>query len=808
MASNGSAGYYLPLETISAGRHGPAAPAQGQYLGISQQDTHYHGAASIPSTPPRAPNFSSSTQQLIGQENDQHHTPRAPTIPTNVPLGRRLTEFWKIWWLELVSCFFALASLFAIVGTAFPHQGLPLPRWPFDLSINTLVSVYMVVMKSAILLVVADGLGQMKWSWFRRARPLSHLEIFDEASRGPWGSLQLLWSIKLRRLGPTIAAVVTVLSSIMDPFGQQIVRFYPCNILDTDAIPALWTARSPVIFKTVPASPQNNVPPLHPVMTSAIQLGIFRSDATDIRVDAVCPTGDCDFPDVYHSIGFQSQCADISDEVEIHVNGTYFGHASDHKNETKKWRERIWETDDGGKGTTWLRLVNFTIPESGLYNEIAVPVFTIGCPLVKNLAEPITIYSLMVYEAPNSSECPSSEKGTLSGWKCQGFGATRCQIRPAIYSYRGAVKNGQFSENVTTITPVPFDQKSWRNRYGDYNPGITWSVIDTGCLNPSEKESLKSDNYTFPDNSTTNWMAYDLTSPAGMAYLNGSTYYNYTGSFSPLFRQGDYNSSRDPTAGWFDDKGNLRPDIDNSTLWRRPNVTDIRPQCIYQIQDIDYRGLALELSEIITGRLMFSMDLGAGLGNNVMIPQAFYQGTGNISVASMQAITDNMLKTMSTSLRNTKTTPDGSFLPLANYPVLGGKAYKNDTCVRIEWIWLVFPAALNLMTVILMFMLLRTHALSKRHQGDPLTQHDYKTAVVPLLLHGFDWQKGSHYHEGAAGGGETVAETEKRMRGTKRRWYARKGADVLVRFEGRGKDWRLVEVEGDALNISPEIRKG
>ncbi|KAM7189030.1 Protein of unknown function (DUF3176) domain containing protein [Naviculisporaceae sp. PSN 640] len=791
---------YVPLDAISPGHHGLVG---GQYLGISQQDTHYHGAASRSSTPPPAPYFSSSTQQLMGQENmnGQHHTPRAPTIPTVLPLRRRLIDFSKNWWLELLGCFISLASLFAIVGTTYPHQGLPLPRWPFDLSINTLVSIYMVVMKAAMLLVVADGLGQMKWTWFRRARPLSHLEIFDEASRGPWGSLQLLWSIRLRRLGPTIAAVITILSTIMDPFGQQIVRFYSCKILDPDAAATAWTARSPVIFKSVFTTPRNPVPPLHPVMTSAIQLGIFRSDATDIRVDAVCPTGDCEFPDVYHSIGFQSQCLDISDEVELHVNGTYFAKARDHANDTKKWKERIWEKHDDGNVTTWLRLVNFTIPESELSNEIVVPEFSISSPQVVNLLEPINVYSLMVYDGPNATECPISEAGTLSGWKCQGFGAARCQIRPALYSYRGAVENGRFSENITNITPIPFDG-NWRNRYGDYNPGVTWSVLDLGCLNPSEKESLRRDNYTLPNNNATNWMAYDLSGPAGHAYLNGSSYYNYTGSFAPMFRQGDYDPF-DPTAAFYDDEGRLITDMDNSTLWRRPNVTDIRPECIYQIQGIDYRGLSTELSQIIAGSLTFDFGLASPLGDSVAVPQAFYQGSGNISVSSMQEITDNILTTMSTSLRNTKTTPDGSYLPLANYPVKGGKAYKTDTCVRIEWIWLIFPAVLNIMTLVLMFLLLHRHALSKRWQGDPLTQHDYKTAVVPLLLHGFDRRKDL----GRNGREETPTEAEKRMRCTPKRWYGRKGDDVLVRFEGKGKDWRLVEVEGDGLEVSHVIHK-
>lgn len=45
---------------------------------------------------------------------------------------------------------------------------------------------------------VITGLGQFKWSWFRHPRPLSHLEIYDEASRGVWGSIALLWTLRLK----------------------------------------------------------------------------------------------------------------------------------------------------------------------------------------------------------------------------------------------------------------------------------------------------------------------------------------------------------------------------------------------------------------------------------------------------------------------------------------------------------------------------------------------------------------------------------------------------------------------------------
>lgn len=43
-----------------------------------------------------------------------------------------------------------------------------------------------------------EGIGQLKWQWFKTSHPLYDLQKYDEASRGPWGALKLLRSIRNR----------------------------------------------------------------------------------------------------------------------------------------------------------------------------------------------------------------------------------------------------------------------------------------------------------------------------------------------------------------------------------------------------------------------------------------------------------------------------------------------------------------------------------------------------------------------------------------------------------------------------------
>ena len=62
------------------------------------------------------------------------------------------------WRGELSCCILVLAALFAITATLYPYRGKPLPRWPYGLSINTLLSIYVLMMKAAMLYLISQGM--------------------------------------------------------------------------------------------------------------------------------------------------------------------------------------------------------------------------------------------------------------------------------------------------------------------------------------------------------------------------------------------------------------------------------------------------------------------------------------------------------------------------------------------------------------------------------------------------------------------------------------------------------------------------
>ena len=61
--------------------------------------------------------------------------------------------------MEIGACLLFMIAFVAIIATLYPHQGRPLPEWPFQISINALVSVYVVVLKTTIVFVTGEGLG-------------------------------------------------------------------------------------------------------------------------------------------------------------------------------------------------------------------------------------------------------------------------------------------------------------------------------------------------------------------------------------------------------------------------------------------------------------------------------------------------------------------------------------------------------------------------------------------------------------------------------------------------------------------------
>jgi hypothetical protein len=127
-------------------------------------------------------------------------TTSVPTIQR--PAARRtnggMSRIMRGWWKEICWSLVSIACVPALIGMLRRYDQQPLPAWPHGITLNTAVAFISTLCRTAFVLPVVESLSQLKWNWFRSPRPLHDFKVFDEASRGPFGSLKLLATTRAR----------------------------------------------------------------------------------------------------------------------------------------------------------------------------------------------------------------------------------------------------------------------------------------------------------------------------------------------------------------------------------------------------------------------------------------------------------------------------------------------------------------------------------------------------------------------------------------------------------------------------------
>ena len=225
----------------------------------------------------------------------------------------------RAWWKEIGCMLIVIASLLAVVVTLSTHQGQPLPHWPYGISINSVISIYVIILKAAMLLAVTEGISQMKFAWFQRPRSLKDLHYFDRGSRGPYGALQLIWNLRHRNLVATIGALIVLFALIIDPMAQLLVRYHGCTVEASSS-----TAHIPLKNSFSEIGPHagagyNQVPYS---LRSSINAGLFNPES--VKIPFGCETGNCTFDEVYSTLGYCHTCQDLSKELTTTCVNTTF----------------------------------------------------------------------------------------------------------------------------------------------------------------------------------------------------------------------------------------------------------------------------------------------------------------------------------------------------------------------------------------------------------------------------------------------------------------------------------------------------
>ena len=254
---------------------------------------------------------------------------------------------------------------------------------------------------------------------------------------------------------------MTILALLMDPFTQQLIRYYPCQINlpnPSASIPrtTMYTGGGGVSYH-IGAGRQS----LPYQMQGAIANGIYSPGSTQVPYN--CSTGNCTFPDRYASVGYCSQCEDVSDQV--------------HANESVNHHQ-------------------FSIP-SGLTAESGLSTFVMSTSYAGNYlipGRPAIVEMVFGY--------PGLMSPCYTDWSCRGYGAARCTLGACVREYQASIEE-------THLTETLVDSTAPMAGWGVQGSYLMMNMVDLTCVDSNVKATLRSQGYNFTD--ATRWLGYNVS---------------------------------------------------------------------------------------------------------------------------------------------------------------------------------------------------------------------------------------------------------------------------------------------------------
>ncbi|KAJ6006317.1 hypothetical protein N7451_004261 [Penicillium sp. IBT 35674x] len=606
--------------------------------------------------------------------------------------GKRQVSF-SGWKLELFACLAFLTALAAMVATMYPHQGKPLPQWPFRVSVNTLLAIYGGVIKAATLYVVGSCVAQLQWSWFLSERPLIDLSRLADLSHGDIpGAFRWLWSNHIREPLITIGAIIVLASFAIEPFIQQL----------TSLLRVYHGRTNYVVRRSGVSSAQSGDPEIAQAILSGLVGG------PDPLTSTGCTTGNCTFSTSYTSAGICSACEDISSSITVMKtcraeNSSVIDCANATYQQSVVWADRTTSASYDGVGLTnvsWTPMQNESLlfhvdttlyPQWPSYIMFGIEIVWGQTTYSQAKVSPLTLEPLQ--------DC--GDPSTNNTWACRGYGSAYCKLRFCTRTYNASVEAGVLVENVIEESPlstkdlVPPPPKLLEGAAFT----ATLGLLDLHCINDVELRELRKIGYNISSVSP-RWAAYVVDND--LFQLDGSKYSDI-GPDSPfpqslLVHRCLYTMSLQFQDNWFYVAGALSGNvstgcIQNGCFGNSPKVRqnieplsslsgDGGPILLYNNSQLDFDSISAKLSHVATHM-------------TTMLRQ-----TGNVNHSAPAQ----------------------------------GVVFHYATCLNVHWIWITLPSIVAGCVVALLI----TVVLLTAYIGTPI----WKGNVLALMFHGpggADW---------------------------------------------------------------------
>ncbi|KAF2023946.1 hypothetical protein EK21DRAFT_118279 [Setomelanomma holmii] len=266
----------------------------------------------------KEPTLTISQYQKVDAEemNDESKRPSNYTSSneSQSKLRRKCRSSTVSWFWETIAMVASAACLIAVVVILARMHSKPLDRWTLDISLNATVAIFITAAKSLALLVIGACIAQSKWIRFKTApRRLDEFDLFENAARGPLGSLMLLLQVRWHSGFASVGAILTILALGVDTFAQQVIR------LDTKSVEVMDGGASFGLSRNYTGGAKWLMPypgdieakTVDVAMEGAVFRGIYNiSSNPNFHCGSTCI-----WHDSYISLGLASQCKDVTTET-------------------------------------------------------------------------------------------------------------------------------------------------------------------------------------------------------------------------------------------------------------------------------------------------------------------------------------------------------------------------------------------------------------------------------------------------------------------------------------------------------------
>jgi hypothetical protein len=244
--------------------------------------------------------------------------PRAPgsTVYTSSYRWRRYAQsgprrlfsrlLYETWILEICVISLSIACIVGVVTVLRVFDGKQQPDLPSGITLNAIVSTLSTASRAALIFVLAASISQLKWNWYQTRQKLDEIQCFDDASRGPLGSLLLLTRKPARSLA-SVAAIITVAALTFDPFLQQVIEFYPHVVYVNASANGSQAVTGRGVEFLIGAKDTGFV--------ERLNQGIW-SDPSVFGRNPTCATGNCTW-DTFESVGWCHKCENATSRVQL-----------------------------------------------------------------------------------------------------------------------------------------------------------------------------------------------------------------------------------------------------------------------------------------------------------------------------------------------------------------------------------------------------------------------------------------------------------------------------------------------------------